>query len=224
MISVIVPTLNAAHQLGPTLAALVPASVEGLISEVIIADGGSVDGTDRIADAWGAKFIQAERGRGSQLGAGAAEAQKPWLLFLHADTRLEPGWEHAARRLMEEDEGRAGAFRFRLADRGVSPRLVEAGVALRCALLSLPYGDQGLLISRKLYDEIGGFRPIPIMEDVDLVRRLGRRRLAILDAAAVTSAERFRTQGYFGRILRNLGCLALFYGGVSPSRIARLYG
>ena len=97
-------------------------------------------------------------------------------------------------------------------------------VACRCRWLVLPYGDQGLLISRKLYDELGGFRPMPMMEDVDLVRRIGRKRLTMLGHRAVTSAARYRRDGYLRRSARNLTCLSLFCVGVPPRLIARLYG
>ena len=91
-------------------------------------------------------------------------------------------------------------------------------------MFSLPYGDQGLLISRSLYDAIGGFPPLPLMEDVELARRLGRRRLARIGARAVSSATRYRRDGYWRRPLHNLFCLALYFAGVSPVRIARIYG
>jgi hypothetical protein len=97
-------------------------------------------------------------------------------------------------------------------------------VAWRCRALALPYGDQGLLIARSLYDAVGGFAAIPLMEDVDLVRRLGRRRLAPIAATAVASAHRYRSAGYLRRPLRNLFCLSLYFAGVPPRRIARLYG
>jgi hypothetical protein len=118
----------------------------------------------------------------------------------------------------------AAAFRFALDDMGARPRLLEHLVALRCALLRLPYGDQGLLIPKRLYDEVGGFRQLPLMEDVDLVRRLGRRRLAILRSRAVTSAERFRREGYLRRSSRNLLCLALYTLRVPTHVISRIYG
>jgi rSAM/selenodomain-associated transferase 2 len=224
MISVVIPALNAERRLGRTLHSLLQAAVDGLVSEVIVTDGGSQASPPRIAEEWGARIVSSRKGRGVQLAAGAAEARKPWLLFLHADTRLAPGWEDEAERFMRRNDGCAAAFRFRLADEGLKPRLIERAVALRCALFGLPYGDQGLLIRRTLYEKLGGFRPLPIMEDVDLLRRLGRRRLRLMRAHAITSAERYRKDGYFRRALRNLGCLALFYSGVSPARIERLYG
>jgi hypothetical protein len=95
---------------------------------------------------------------------------------------------------------------------------------LRVGLLALPYGDQGLLVSRALYQAVGGYRPLPLMEDVDLVRRIGRRRLAVLDAAATTSADRWHRDGWARRSARNLACLALHRLGMSEDKVARLYG
>jgi rSAM/selenodomain-associated transferase 2 len=229
MISVVIPTLNAEATLGPTLAALVPAVVDGVVQEAIIADGGSSDETAAIAEAAGTRLVRAKRGRGSQLHAGAAAARGTWLLFLHADTVLEPGWAEEATAFMERVEaGRrspaAAAFRFALDDDGIMPRVLEWLVAMRCLLFALPYGDQGLLISRKLYAELGGFRPMPLMEDVDLVRRLKRRQRVMLHARAVTSGARYRSEGYVLRSLRNLCCVALYYLRVPARVLARLYG
>ena len=148
-----------------------------------------------------------------------------WLLFLHADTRMMPGWYSAAAAFMSRPENarRAGYFRLRFDSPSMSARRVEALAAWRCRALGLPYGDQGILIARAFYEELGGFRPLPLMEDVDLARRIGRRRLVALDAVAVTSARRYERDGWWARPARNLACLALWFGGVSPARIARLY-
>ncbi len=229
MISVIIPTLNAQNGLGQTFAALVPAAVEGLITEVIVADGGSTDDTALIADAAGAKFIQsAGGGRGPQLIAGAAAAKGRWLLFLHADTVLEAGWEREAEAHINKIQTgaapqKAAAFRFALNDTGAAPRIWESVVGLRCAALRLPYGDQGLLISRVLYDELGGFSAIPLMEDVEFVRRLGRNRMSILRSRAMTSPERYKREGYVRRTARNIYCLSLYFAGVAPEKIAKIY-
>jgi rSAM/selenodomain-associated transferase 2 len=229
MISVIIPTLNAERSLAHSLAALVPAVVDGIVQEAILVDGGSIDETRAIAEAAGTHFVEAPVGRGSQLEVGASHARGDWLLFLHADTVLEPGWEEEARNFVERVEsGRrtraAAAFRFTLDDDGFMPRVVEWLVSLRCRLLALPYGDQGLLIPRNLYNRLGGFRPLPLMEDVDLVRRLKRRELVMLRSRAVTSSERYRREGYLARSLRNLGCILLYYLRVPPRVLARLYG
>jgi rSAM/selenodomain-associated transferase 2 len=229
MISVVIPTLNAEPKLAHTLAALVPAVVEGIVQEAIVVDGGSSDETRAIAEAAGTHLIEAPRGRGSQLDAGARAARGDWLLFLHADTVLDPGWAEEAQGFIKRvqtgrrDEA-AAAFRFALDDDGAMPRFIERLVAWRCRLFGLPYGDQGLLISRRLYRRLGGFRPLPLMEDVDLVRRLKRRELVMLQSRAVTSGERYRREGYLARSLRNLGCTLLYYLRVPPRVLARIYG
>lgn len=228
MISVVIPTYNAGPRLVHTLAALVPAVVDGLVQEAIIADGGSTDDTLAIAEAAGTHLVTASRGRGTQLDAGAATAKGDWLLFLHADTVLEPGWAEEAEGFIERIEsGRrreaAAYFRFCLDDDGFMPRLAEALVGVRCGLLSLPYGDQGLLISRAHYRRLGGYRPLPLMEDVDLVRRLKRRELLRLRSRAVTSAQRYRREGYLVRSFRNLGLMLLYLLRVPPRVLARLY-
>jgi glycosyltransferase involved in cell wall biosynthesis len=221
--------LNAEQSLAATLTALVPAAVEGVVRQVIVVDGGSTDRTLHIAEQAGAEIVPSDRGRGRQLMAGRGQARFPWLLFLHADTVLEGGWEREAATFMERVEiGQrplsAAAFRFALDDLGVTPRLIETGVALRCALLRLPYGDQGLLLPTRLYDEIGGFRPMPLMEDVELIRRLGRRRTVVLRAAAVTSAAKFKRDGYLLRVSRNVSCLLLYYLRAPMPVIERMYG
>jgi hypothetical protein len=162
---------------------------------------------------------------GTQLAAGAAVTQGGWLLFLHADTLLPPGWPAtvAAFIAAPENAARAGYFALRLDDAGRPARLLERAVALRCRWLGLPYGDQGLLLAAGFYRALGGFRPLPLMEDVDFVRRIGRRRLSALDGTATTSASRYRRDGYLRRVLRNLTCLALYYLGVPPRLILRFY-
>ena len=194
--------------------------------EIVVADGGSVDDTPAVAAAAGAKLVAGARGRGSQLSVGAAAATREWLLFLHADCTPEPGWAEAVAVFIARPRAaeRAGYFDLALDDHAAAARRLERVVAWRCRILALPYGDQGLLISRALYDAVGGFAPLPLMEDVDLVRRLGRRRLARIDARCVASARRYRREGYWRRPLRNLLCLSLYFAGMPPERIARLYG
>jgi rSAM/selenodomain-associated transferase 2 len=228
MISVIIPTLNAAETLSVTFSCLIGPTVAGLVTEVIVAEGGSEDETVNIAEAAGAHVVECPRGRGLQLAAGANAAKGRWLLFLHADTRLEAGWDDEVVKFIEKSEGlgrdRAAAFRFQLDDFSAKARVLEKLVAFRCAILKAPYGDQGLLVSKAFYDRLGGHSELDLMEDVDLVRRIGSKRLVLLRSAAVTSAARYQASGYFLRILRNSLIMSLYACRVPPRLLARLYG
>lgn len=166
-----------------------------------MADGGSTDGTAEVAP----RLVSGPCGRGLQLRAGGEAARGAWLLFLHADTRLGSGWWREAQAVMAGPLDRAAAFRFVLDDPAPQARRIELLVAWRCRWFGMPYGDQGLLISRQFYDALGGYRPLPLMEDVDLIRRIGRRRLALLETPAVTSAVRYRRDGWTARPLRQSG-------------------
>lgn len=225
-LSIIIPALDAAATLPDALAALADARAARLLRELIVVDGGSRDVTATLAAASGARVLSSPPNRGAQLSAGGAAASGEWLLFLHADTRLGAGWTAAVTSFIADagNRRRAAYLRFRLDEATPAARRLEAVVAWRCRRLALPYGDQGLLIAAALYRELGGFRTLPLMEDVDMVRRLGRRRLAPLAADAVTSAARYRRDGYVARPLRNLGCLALYFLGIPPQLILRLYG
>lgn len=223
MISVVIPTLNAAAHLPRAFAPLVHATAEGLVREVIVSDADSSDATREIAEEAGATLVRAERGRARQLIAGAAVARSPWLLFLHADTTLEDPWAAEARRFMAGPPLRAAAFRFAFDDASAEARRAAWWVGVRCTALALPYGDQGLLISRTLYDALGGYRDMPLMEDVDIVRRIGRARLTILHSRAITSADKYRRDGYGRRARRNLVLLGRYLLGADPAALAARY-
>jgi len=219
-LTVIIPALNAAITLPRVLASLHRGD------GCIVVDGGSSDATVACAERFGATAVRAPRGRGQQLRAGAHCVQTEWMLFLHADTALQEGWRAEVERFMcaTTGTGRAAVFQFGLDDGSSAARRLERWVKWRTQSLGLPYGDQALLINRTLYDQIGGYRPIPIMEDVDIVRRIGRRRLVLLTSRAVTSAQRWRREGWLRRSARNLLCLSLYFIGVPPTTIARVYG
>lgn len=226
MLSVVIPTLNEAGRLPACLSALIPAAIDGLVKEVIVSDGGSTDATAAIADDAGARFLAGPKGRGGQLARGAGAARGRWLLFLHADTVLEPGWESDARRLLI-DEDKAGVFTLAFDGGRLAAKIVAAGAMLRTRIFASPYGDQGLLISRALYDRLGGFSDMPLFEDVDLVDRLvrhsGRRALRVFPSRAVTSPARYEKDGYMRRVAKNLACLAMYRAGVAPAKLAKLY-
>ena len=192
MISVVIPTHNAERALPRCFDSLIGAAVRGVVREVIVADGGSRDGTLGIADAAGAHIVESGRGRGAQMIAGVATAKSDWLLFLHPETALEKGWEMEAESFIDQaviERPQAAVFRFALEEFGGEARRAEARSALRTMLFALPYGDQGLLLPRRLYQKVGGYRPLADMEDADIVRRIGRRRLVGLRARAVNVAR-----------------------------------
>jgi glycosyltransferase involved in cell wall biosynthesis len=183
MISVIIPTHNDAQTLPATLQSLLDAAIDGLVSEVIISDCGSTDATLEIADAAGATVIEAASGQ--RRLAGAQAARKPWLLFLNPRSTMEKGWEEEARAFIAKGENGAAAFRFRLAGEGVWPRLRERFAALRAS--RLPDCCTGLLIPARLLDSFGAASMAPF-EEVDLMRRLGQRRVSMLKAAVIAQA------------------------------------
>lgn len=224
-LAVVIPALNASALLPPCFGALAEARARFQLRSAV-ADGGSSDDTREVARALGARVVTVAPGRGGQLAAGASATESDWLLFLHADTLLAPGWSEAAADFVSDPANaeRAAVFRLELDDNSPAAQRLERIVAWRCRVLGLPYGDQGLLISRKFYNALGGFRPIPLMEDVDIMRRIGKKRITVLDAPAVTSAARYKQDGYARRVIRNFACLGLYIAGVPPKTIARIYG
>lgn len=218
MLSVIIPTLNAETHLPDILA-----QVQDVAEDVVVSDGGSIDKTLAQSVSQNVRIAIGCSGRGWQLARGAEWARGDWLLFLHADTALSEGWEKSVRDHMQNFPQKAGYFRFALSAKGIRPRLLTFGVRVRSRLLALPYGDQGLLISRPLYEEVGGFPDWDLFEDVAIIKALGRGRLRRLSASAITSAERYEQQGYIRRSLRNLGLITRFSFGADPQKLKERY-
>lgn len=219
-LSVIIPTLDAAPVLPACLSALVEGLEAGMIREVIVSDGGSRDATPAIAEASGAVVVTGPASRGGQLRRGAEAAQGAWLLVLHADTVLPEGWTRAADAQMRA--GGPAAFRLCFDASGVMPALVAGWANLRSRVFGLPYGDQGLLIPKGVYEATGGYPDIPLMEDVALARRL-RGRIALMPLAVTTDAGRYARAGWLRRGARNLGTLARYLCGADPYRLAARY-
>jgi len=191
MISVIIPTWNAARALPRCFESLIPGVVGGLVREVIVADGGSDDDTLAIADASGAHVVNAGRSRGSRMASGASSARGDWLLFLFPETALEGGWEKEAEDFLDRvtlERPCAATFRYALDSFGGDARRRETVARLRGSIFGLPYGDQGLLIPKRFYRALGGHNASS-MEDIDLIRRIGRRRLVTLRSRAINREE-----------------------------------
>jgi rSAM/selenodomain-associated transferase 2 len=226
----IIPTLNAASTIEASVQSLIESERAGLNAGWIVSDGGSNDSTVEIAKRAGCSIVTGAQGRGGQLALGAqaaihANPNADWLLFLHADTHLEPGWTAHVRRFYDaySNTQTAGFFKFALNDRSVDARRLERFVNWRARTLKLPYGDQGLLISKSFYQALGGFKPSPLFEDVDLIRRIGPRRLQGLNVRAITSAERFLREGYHLRSAKNIWLLTRYFLGEDTQSLAKAY-
>jgi len=215
-ISVVIPTLNEEARIAGTIDS---ARREGV--EIIVADGGSSDSTTEIAYRQGARVVHCSRGRGPQLNAGAAVARGDHLLFLHADTTLPDRYLEAVQEIMAAPSVVLGAFRLRIDRPGLSIRIVELGVRIRCALWKMPYGDQAMFLRAESFRQLGGFAEISLMEDMDLVRRtraIGSIR--IVPQAAVTSGRRWESAGVLRMTLVNLSCAIGFQLGVPTAQLA----
>lgn len=171
------------------------------------------------------RWIRSVQGRGPQQNAGAAAADGSWLLFLHADSSLPPGWRDDIRRAAcGRRPHRWGCFRLTLDSEAWQARLLERIVALRVRVLRLPYGDQGIFVRRDVFQSAGGFPPYPLMEDVALVRRLAAEGAPYRSPLPLrTSARRWHRDGWLRRSLRNLSVLGRYALGVPPERLVRPY-
>ena len=223
-ISLVIPVLNDADQLEQLLESL-PAAADGRVQEVIVVDGGADPALApvraRFADV---RWSASPAGRGCQMNHGVSLASGRWLLFVHADTRLPTGWDAEIATADARSDVVAGSFRFALDAPNWQARVLEWGVSCRVRWLDLPFGDQGLFVRREAFDAIGGYRPWPLMEDVDLVRRLRRAgRLHHSGLPVRVSARRWRRDGWFRRSVQNMWLLTLYLAGVSPERLARAY-
>ncbi len=225
-LSVVIPTLDEAAELPATLAALrAGAGHEAGAVEVIVADGGSRDATVAVARRAGATVLEGPRGRGVQLAAGGRAAQGDAIVFCHADCRLPAGWPAAVRAALSADRRVVGgAFRLAIDSPRRALAVVAATANLRSRVTGHPYGDQAIFARADAYRAVGGFAPLPIMEDVDLCRRLWRvGRLVQLQLAVTVSARRWEREGVLYATLRNWSLAALYYLGVEPAQLKRWY-
>ncbi|MCU0593109.1 MAG: TIGR04283 family arsenosugar biosynthesis glycosyltransferase [Desulfobacterales bacterium] len=219
-VSVVIPALNEAGELGRTLAALTPS--HGL--EVIVVDGGSNDATLAIARTAGVYALAARPPRSVQMNAGAAAASGDALLFLHADTRLPMKFQEAVRRTLASPWVSAGAFRLQIDAPGRGLRIIEQAANWRSRFLQLPYGDQALFLRREVFWELGGFPSLPIMEDFEFIRRLKRRGcIAMVPDSVQTSPRRWLQVGLGKTWLINQAIIAAYFMGASTERLAAWY-
>jgi len=219
-VSVIIPALNEERHIVATLRAVGRSPCH----EVIVVDGGSTDATGQRAAEAGVTVLASKPGRARQMNAGAARAQGGSLLFLHADTLLPPGWAEVVPRTLRTPGVAAGAFRFRIAGSFPGKSFIEWTTGLRSRWLQRPYGDQGFFLTRRRFEEMGGFAELPIMEDYEFAVRLRRRgRIVTVWEAALTSGRRWRALGVLRTTLRNQWMLAGYHLGVTPEKLARCY-
>lgn len=213
-LSIIIPTLK----IDDRLERLVMSIPQELRERVIIVNGGPETYSFKELN-----LINSNPVRGLQLATGANFASGEWLFFLHGDSQLPKSWLKVLAKHVDHDPDKAFTFRLRFDDQGFFPRLLEYWVRFRCFAFALPYGDQGLFISKDLYDDIGGYKDMPLMEDVDIIKRIGRARLIVGSDEVITSAEKYNKYGYLLRMIWNGFCLLLYKLGVDPATIKKIY-
>lgn len=220
-LSVVIPALNEAANLLKTL----HHTQAGVDLEIIVVDGGSADNTVEIAQNAGVKVISSPKtGRAQQMNAGAAIATGDILLFLHADTHLPPGYDGMIREALSHPQIIAGAFELAIDGEGLSLRWVEKMVNARSRVLQFPYGDQALFLKTSIFQKLGGFPNLPIMEDFEFIRQLKPRgRITILPATVLTSSRRWQKLGVFKTTLINQTIILGYFLGISPTTLRRWY-
>ncbi|MDF5735007.1 MULTISPECIES: TIGR04283 family arsenosugar biosynthesis glycosyltransferase [unclassified Nostoc] len=219
-ISIIIPTFNEVGNIKEAIAT----TQQSTNIEIIVVDAGSEDGTVKIAQSLGIKVISSSPGRAVQMNTGAVAANGNILLFLHADTRLPTGFDDMIRMALQQPGTVAGAFNLRIDASLLSLRWVEWGVNMRSHFCQMPYGDQAIFLTKAVFQQIGGFPELPIMEDFELMRRLKRTgRIVIIPTPVVTSARRWLQKGVFKTTILNQIVIIAYLLGISPKRICSWY-
>ncbi len=218
-IAVVIPTLDEAESIEAAIASARAAADPEV--EVLVSDGGSRDATVARARAAGARVLACPAGRAQQQEAGWRASQGEVVLFLHADTQLPSGWAPALRAALLDRSIAGGAFRLRFEPRSAGLAIIEWGARQRARWLGLPYGDQALFVRRSVLAEIGGIAPVPVLEDLDLVRALRRQgRLALLPLEVITSSRRYGQRGVLRTWWLHALTLAAWRLGVDRARLA----
>ena len=220
MISVVVPTLEEAASLAQTLTA---ARGRG-VGDVVVVDGGSRDATREVAARLADRVLVAPRGRAAQMNAGAAAARGDVLLFLHADTRLPDDFADAVAKVLVAPDVVGGFFAVALDAPGWRYALTARLISVRSRLTGIATGDQAIFVRRAVFEALGGFAPLPLMEDIELMHRLKRRgRVAALRQAVTTSTRRWERRGFWRTVLLMWALRVGYYAGISPGTLARWY-
>ena len=221
-LAVVIPARQEAQRLPLLLADLQQAPL-GLETELIVVDSSADPGTADVAQLAGAQVIRCAANRGLQLQVGIAASTSPWLLLLHADCRLPARWGASVEQAMGQAPA-AWYFDFQVAAAGLPLRLLELAVQLRCMIRALPYGDQGLLLPRALLEQAGGMRPLPLMEDLDLVQRLQPLApLRRLGQPLAVDGRRWRRDGVLRTAERNAGLRRAWRRGATAQELAQRY-
>lgn len=221
-LSVVMPVLNEAAGIEAALRALAPLAARG--AQIVLADGGSTDATLALAQAAGARIVRAARGRALQMNAGAAQAEGEILLFLHADTLLPPGADRLIRQALAGGARVWGRFDVRIDGRHPMLRVIAACMNRRSRWSGIATGDQALFMTRAAFDAVGGFPAQPLMEDIEMSKRLLKlSRPACLRQRVLTSGRRWETRGLWRTMLLMWRLRLAYWRGAAPERLAALY-
>ena len=220
-IAVIIPTLNEGRTIGLGIQRILAQAPD----ELVVVDGGSDDDTLAIARSHEVRVIKSARGRAVQQNFGAAITTSEVLLFLHADCHLEGGGLLYLRQFMiDHPDVSGGCFRMRVESPGLAYRAIDQAADVRAGVMGIPYGDQGIFARRSVFNELGGFPAVPLMEDVFFsVRLRGRGRVAVIPKRIFVSPRRWRSRGLMSQTLLNWSLTVAAIADVSPSTLARFY-
>ena len=222
--SIIVPVLNEADQIKSTIEHLRKQKMKG-ICEIIVVDGDPQGGTIKVIREENVTSITSPKSRASQMNAGAELAHGEVLIFLHADTKLPPNALEKISQVLKDVKYVGGAFALGIDSDSLLLKYIAARARLRSRLNRIPYGDQAIFIRRSYFNKIGRFKDVPLMEDVELMRRIKRRgdKIFILRDRVKTSARRWENEGIIYTTLKNQVLINLYYLGISPDKLAKYY-
>ena len=220
-LSIIIPTLNESKNLPLLLSDLLEINNK---SEILVIDSSSKDKTRDIALINGVKFFKINKNnRGLQLNYGAKKAKGEWLLFIHADSRLKFNWSSKVMDIVKRDSNFIYYFNFKVNNKSFTYRFLEFFVNLRCLLFKTPYGDQGLLIRKENFKNLGGYKTIALMEDFEFISRINKKNLRSLETPIFTSSRKWDEINFVWQSLKNWHLRRLMLKGVSIDRIYKNY-